>query len=50
MIESADYEKPEDAERDALDWAAGTSPESRLACQMKVIASMEGQVIKLVGA
>ena len=50
VLESADYEKPDDAERDALDWAMGTSPESRLACQTKVIAAMEGLVIKLVGA
>ena len=36
VIESADYEKPGDIEVDALDWASGSTPESRLACQTKV--------------
>ena len=42
VIEAEDYIKPDDQERDALDWAHGTSEESRLACQTKVTAAMEG--------
>ena len=41
-MKQQDYTDPEDKEIDALDFAEQTKDESRLACQMKIIKSMEG--------
>ena len=41
-----DYQEPEEAEQDSLDWSNGTNEFSRLSCQTKVTKSFHGQTIK----
>jgi ferredoxin len=50
LMKQQDYTDPEDKEIDALDFAEQTKDESRLACQMKIIKSMEGETIMFVDA
>ncbi len=47
VIQSQDYEEPEERELDALDWCDGATDESRLACQAKVIKAFDGLTFRL---
>jgi len=48
IFESEDYEEPETRELDALDFCAGATDESRLACQVKVIKAFDGHTFRLL--
>ena len=48
IITSQDYIDADEKEIDALDWAEGTTDESRLACQTKVCSGFDGQTIRFI--
>ena len=48
IITSQDYIDADEKEIDALDWAEGTTDESRLACQTKVCSAFDGQTIRFI--
>ena len=48
VIISQDYTEPEERELDALDFCEGATEDSRLACQAKVIKSMDGHTFRLL--
>ena len=43
------YQDPLDLEADALDFASGSTFESRLGCQMKISEGCEGKTFKFIG-
>ena len=49
LRQAPDYEEPREDEQDSLDDASGMTDDSRLACQMKVTASLDNQRIIFVG-